>query len=50
MNRPVPAVLEVDDLDPARLERILDRATAWKADPGAVPAALAGSAVAALFE
>ena len=42
--------LEVDDLDPARLAAVLDRAIAWKADPGAVPRALAGRGVAALFE
>jgi ornithine carbamoyltransferase len=42
--------LEVDDLDPARLARILDRAIRWKADPGAVPPTLAGGAVAAMFE
>jgi ornithine carbamoyltransferase len=43
-------VLEVDDLDPARLAAILDNAMAWKADPAAVPAAMQGVAVAALFE
>ena len=26
-------LLEVDDLDPVRLRRILDDAVAWKADP-----------------
>ena len=31
--------LEVDDLDPARLRRVLDHALAWKADPAQVPAA-----------
>jgi ornithine carbamoyltransferase len=46
----VPGVLEVDDLDPTRLARILDRAVAWKADATAVPPALAGRSVAALFE
>ena len=30
-------LLEVDDLDPARLGRILDDAVAWKADPAAIP-------------
>ena len=43
-------LLEVDDLDPVRLRRILDDALAWKADPSAVPPVLDGVAVAALFE
>jgi ornithine carbamoyltransferase len=43
-------VLEIDDLDPATLTSILDRAIAWKADPSGVPNALAGIGVAALFE
>jgi ornithine carbamoyltransferase len=43
-------LLEVDDLDPARLATILDRAVAWKAEPADVPAVLSGSGVAALFE
>jgi ornithine carbamoyltransferase len=42
--------LEVDDLDPARLDALLERAVAWKADPGRIAPALAGCAVAALFE
>jgi ornithine carbamoyltransferase len=42
--------LDVDDLDPVRLRRILDDAVAWKADPGLVPAVLAGRGVTALFE
>lgn len=42
--------LEVDDLDPTRLERVLADAIAWKADPSAVPAPLAGRGVAALFQ
>jgi len=42
--------LEVDDIDPVRLGAVLDRAIAWKADPGRMPAALAGRGVAALFE
>ncbi|MET1001447.1 MAG: ornithine carbamoyltransferase [Acidimicrobiia bacterium] len=41
--------LEVDDLDPARLTAILDRAVRWKASPSAVPPLLRGGAVAALF-
>lgn len=43
-------LLEIDDLDPTTLTSILDRAIAWKVDPGAMPAALAGVGVAALFE
>jgi len=43
-------LLEVDDLDPARLAAILERAVAWKAEPASCPAVLAGHAVAALFE
>src|SRR5207244_6348938 len=43
-------LLEVDDLDPVRLRRILDDAIAWKADPDAIPPVLAGRAVAALFQ
>jgi ornithine carbamoyltransferase len=42
--------LEIDDFDPARLAQLLDRATAWKADPAQVPPVLAGKGVAALFE
>jgi len=42
--------LEVDDLGPGALAALLDRALEWKADPGEVPAALAGKGVAALFE
>ncbi len=42
--------LEVDDLDPVRLSAVLDRATAWKAEPKLVPDLLAGKGVAALFE
>ena len=37
-------LLEVDDLDPVRLRRILDDAVAWKAHPGSIPPALAGRA------
>jgi ornithine carbamoyltransferase len=46
----VNSFLEVDDLDPARLARVLDRAIAWKTDPANVPELLRGRAVAALFE
>jgi ornithine carbamoyltransferase len=42
--------LEVDDLDPAALGRILDNAIAWKREPATTPAALSGRAVAALFQ
>ena len=42
--------LEVDDLDPARLRRILDDAVAWKTDPASIPPVLAGRGVAALFQ
>jgi ornithine carbamoyltransferase len=42
--------LEVDDLDPARLAALLDRAARWKTEPAAVPQVLAGRGVAALFE
>ena len=42
--------LEVDDLDPARLDSILDRAEAWKQDPARVPSPLAGKGVALFFE
>jgi ornithine carbamoyltransferase len=42
--------LEVDDLDPAQLREVLDRAQRWKADPSAVPDVLGGRGVALLFE
>lgn len=42
--------LEVDDLSPATLARLLDLASAWKADPGAVPRRLEGRGVALVFE
>jgi ornithine carbamoyltransferase len=42
--------LEVDDIDPARLTRILDNAIAWKHGDDAPPRSLAGTGVAALFE
>jgi ornithine carbamoyltransferase len=44
------SLLEVDDLDPARLQSVLDHALAWKADPAQVPALLTGRGVAAFFE
>ena len=43
-------LLDVDDLDPTRLRRALDRAVAWKADSAAIPQVLAGEGVAALFQ
>jgi ornithine carbamoyltransferase len=43
-------LLEVDDLDPVRLRRILDDAIAWKNDPAQIPPVLAGQGVAALFQ
>ena len=42
--------LEVDDLDPATLAALLDRAEAWKRAPQRVPTLLAGRGVAMLFE
>jgi len=45
-----PRLLEIDDLDPVRLTSILDRAEAWKRDPGAIPTPLAGRGAALLFE
>jgi len=42
--------LEVDDLDPTRLARLLAVAEGWKAHPGDVPACLAGQGVAMIFE
>jgi ornithine carbamoyltransferase len=42
--------LEVADLDPAGLARMLDTAEAWKRDRAVMPAALAGRSVAALFQ
>jgi ornithine carbamoyltransferase len=41
---------EVDDLDPVRLTRVLDNATAWKRDGAPPPSVLAGKGVAALFQ
>ena len=42
--------LEVDDLDPAQLAALLDRAAAWKLDAAGVPLVLSGQGVALLFE
>ena len=46
----MPRFLEVDDLDPVRLDRILDRASAWKRDPESVPRPLAAKGAALVFE
>ncbi len=43
-------LLEVDDLTPGELARILDHAEAWKHDPAAIPRLLEGEGVALLFE
>jgi ornithine carbamoyltransferase len=43
-------LLEVDDLSSAQVQRLLDRAVAWKAPDAAIPPLLAGRSVAALFE
>jgi ornithine carbamoyltransferase len=43
-------LLEIDDLDPARVRTILDNAIAWKSDPAAVPQVLAGESAVAFFE
>jgi ornithine carbamoyltransferase len=37
-------------MTPARVNRLLDRAVEWKANPGAIPNVLTGRAVAALFQ
>jgi ornithine carbamoyltransferase len=42
--------LELDDLDPGRLERLLARAITYKESPAAVPRPLEGRGVAILFE
>src|SRR5712671_1699877 len=42
--------LEVDDLGPGELGALIERAIAWKGDPGEVPPVLLGLGVAALFE
>ncbi len=45
-----PRFLDVDDLSTTQLRRVLDRARAWKEEPGKVPPVLAGQSVAAVFE
>jgi ornithine carbamoyltransferase len=42
--------LELDDLDPGCVARILDCAQRWKADPASVPKVLDGRGVAAFFQ
>jgi ornithine carbamoyltransferase len=42
--------LEVDDLDPTEVSRVLEIAAGGKADPSAIPQLLAGRGVALLFE
>jgi ornithine carbamoyltransferase len=42
--------LEVNDLDPARLARVLDAAIAWKLAPTTIPRPLTGKGAALLFE
>jgi len=43
-------LLEVDDLDRAQFNGLLDHARVWKRDPAALPRVLEGAAVAVLFE
>jgi ornithine carbamoyltransferase len=43
-------LLEIDDLTPAEFTALLDTATAWKADPSAIPKLLAGQGAALIFE
>jgi ornithine carbamoyltransferase len=42
--------LEVDELSHAELAAMLDTMVAWKADPGSIPAVLAGRGVALVFQ
>ena len=49
MSRPTD-FLEVNDLEPATLAALLERAEAWKHAPDRIPAVLAGRGVAMLFE
>ncbi|HEX4490590.1 MAG TPA: ornithine carbamoyltransferase [Acidimicrobiia bacterium] len=44
------SLLEIDDLDPARLTRILDEAERGRKDPASIPKPLTGRGVAAVFE
>ena len=43
-------LLEVDDLDRAQFNGLLDHARVWKRDPAGLPKVLGGTAVAVLFE
>ncbi|MGH8977779.1 MAG: ornithine carbamoyltransferase [Acidimicrobiia bacterium] len=43
-------LIEIDDLDPPALTRILDRAEEWKRDPGSIAPVLSGHSVAAFFQ
>jgi ornithine carbamoyltransferase len=43
-------LLEIDDLDPTRLLRLLETAAAWKTDRSLVPTPLAGHGAALVFE
>jgi ornithine carbamoyltransferase len=45
-----PRFLEIDDLDPARLERVIDRALLYQAGGADIPQLLAGKGAALLFE
>jgi ornithine carbamoyltransferase len=43
-------LLDVDDLDRAQFNGLIDHALAWKRDPGSLPRVLAGHAIAILFQ
>ncbi|MCU1430140.1 MAG: ornithine carbamoyltransferase [Actinomycetia bacterium] len=45
-----PGCLELDDLDPTRVTRILEHAQHWKEQPSTLPRVLEGFGVAALFQ
>ena len=45
-----PRFLEIDDFDPARLERVIDRALLYQAGGADIPQLLAGKGAALLFE
>ena len=45
-----PDLLEVDDLTPTELTRVLETAAKWKADPTGIPQVLGGQGAALLFE
>lgn len=48
--QPAARFLEIDDLDPARLGRVVERALAYKADRSQIPSVLRGRGAALLFE